>query len=223
MSKITMYYDTVSAYSLLAFELLVRYESTWGVPVELKPVTLGGIMEAAKNTPPGMNARKMAQLQKDFKLMSKLCEVETVGFMSNLVEAAGKLELQWLLALIATKHAGDKKLVQQSVAAAFALRWQDASLRDGGGRLDVSSAPLRAMCEKLGLDATATLAEANSQRAKDVLAANTQEALDHGAFGTPWIVVEHGGETHTIFGSDRMEAIALILGKKYQGPVPAKQ
>ncbi|KAJ9445400.1 Glutathione s-transferase kappa 2 [Diplonema papillatum] len=221
MSKITLFYDTISPYSLLAFELLMRYESTWGVPVDLKPVFLGGIMNAAKNTPPGMNPRKGKQLLKDFRLMSKLSEVESLPFMSNLFEAAGKMELQRLLALVAAEHAGNKKLVQQSVAAAFALRWKDASLRDGKNKLHVAPAHLRAMCEKLGLDATATLAEANSQRAKDALTANTKEALDHGAFGAPWIVVEHGGKTYTFFGSDRMEAIAFVLGKKYQGPVPA--
>ncbi|VDL77449.1 unnamed protein product [Nippostrongylus brasiliensis] len=44
---------------------------------------------------------------------------------------------------------------------------------------------------------------------------NTQDALDSGAFGAPWIVVHKGGEEHTFFGSDRLHLIAHLLGQKF--------
>lgn len=45
---------------------------------------------------------------------------------------------------------------------------------------------------------------AGSQEMKDSLKATTQQALDTGAFGAPWMLVTNGkGVTEPFFGSDR--------------------
>jgi 2-hydroxychromene-2-carboxylate isomerase len=49
-----------------------------------------------------------------------------------------------------------------------------------------------------------TVAAAESQEWKDKLLANTQKALDQGAFGAPWFWVRNAaGKEEPFFGSDR--------------------
>lgn len=54
---------------------------------------------------------------------------------------------------------------------------------------------------------------------KDKLKETTQEAIDLGAFGAPFIVFEVDGEQEVFFGGDRFEIIAHTLGKKWEGPL----
>ena len=64
----------------------------------------------------------------------------------------------------------------------------------------------------------AALALASSPAAKQGLVRNTQAAVDCGAFGAPWIVVDTAdGEKHCYFGSDRFELIA----HRHQLPYPS--
>ena len=54
---------------------------------------------------------------------------------------------------------------------------------------------------------------ASSQEAKDNLKKATQEALDRGAFGAPWIWVTNSkGEGEPFFGSDRYESLFAFGG-----------
>ena len=59
-----------------------------------------------------------------------------------------------------------------------------------------------------GLDAPAILAHAQTQPIKDRLAANTQAAVDRGAFGIPTFFV--GDEI--FFGKERLGQVEELLG-----------
>lgn len=54
---------------------------------------------------------------------------------------------------------------------------------------------------------------------KQELIDNTEEALSAGAFGAPTMIVKKAGsdQKHLIFGSDRFEVIAELLGLPYPG------
>jgi glutathione S-transferase kappa 1 len=58
---------------------------------------------------------------------------------------------------------------------------------------------------------------------KQQLIDNTDAAVAAGAFGAPTMIVKKAGSDkgHLIFGSDRFEMIALMLGQPYPG-VPAQ-
>lgn len=49
MASITMFYDVISPYSLLAFEILQRSGWSKTVAIEYVPVHLGGIMQVLKH------------------------------------------------------------------------------------------------------------------------------------------------------------------------------
>ena len=47
--RMTFYYDTISSYSWLAFEILQRYKPVWNLVIDLKPVLMEGITTTAGN------------------------------------------------------------------------------------------------------------------------------------------------------------------------------
>ena len=54
MSKavVDFYYDVVSPWSYIGFEVLLRYQSSWNIDINLRPVFLGGVMQGSGNQPP---------------------------------------------------------------------------------------------------------------------------------------------------------------------------
>ena len=79
-------------------------------------------------------------------------------------------------------------------------------------------------------DIPALLSSITSTEVKDTLKATVGEALDAGAFGAPFMVVQPGnssssssdvGEEMVFFGSDRFEQMAFSLGLPWHGPNPA--
>jgi glutathione S-transferase kappa 1 len=54
----------------------------------------------------------------------------------------------------------------------------------------------------------------DSTATKEQLKANTQAAVEHGAFGAPWQVLHlRNGTKEVVFGSDRFHVIAALLDK----------
>ena len=85
-------------------------------------------------------------------------------------------------------------------------------------------------------DIPALLSSITSTEVKDTLKATVGEALDAGAFGAPFMVVQPGSssssssssggggdesEEMVFFGSDRFEQMAFSLGLPWHGPNPA--
>ncbi|XP_045144670.1 LOW QUALITY PROTEIN: glutathione S-transferase kappa 1 [Echinops telfairi] len=80
-----------------------------------------------------------------------------------------------------------------------------------------------AAAEKAGMSreqAQGILEKISSPKVKNQLKESTEAACKHGAFGLPITVAHVDGQTHMLFGSDRMELLAFLLGEKWMGPVP---
>ncbi|KAK2096798.1 Glutathione S-transferase kappa 1 [Saguinus oedipus] len=57
------------------------------------------------------------------------------------------------------------------------------------------------------------LEKSSTSKVKSQLRETTEAACRYGAFGLPITVAHVDGQTHMIFGSDRMELLAYLLGK----------
>ncbi|XP_047018052.1 glutathione S-transferase kappa 1 isoform X2 [Ictalurus punctatus] len=55
---IELFYDVVSPYSWLAFEVLCRYRNVWNIELKFHPAFLGGVMQGSGNRPPAMVPNK---------------------------------------------------------------------------------------------------------------------------------------------------------------------
>jgi len=80
-----------------------------------------------------------------------------------------------------------------------------------------------AAAEKAGMSteqARGLLEKISTPNVKNKLKETTDAACKYGAFGLPITVAHLDGQTHMLFGSDRMELLAHLLGEKWMGPVP---
>ncbi len=60
----------------------------------------------------------------------------------------------------------------------------------------------------------------DTDEVKDSLRKMTDEAVEEGAFGLPYIVTKQYNKEDSYFGSDRFEIMAARLGVQWLGPVP---
>uniref|UniRef100_A0A914DVL9 DSBA-like thioredoxin domain-containing protein n=1 Tax=Acrobeloides nanus TaxID=290746 RepID=A0A914DVL9_9BILA len=83
---------------------------------------------------------------------------------------------------------------------------------------------IKEVCDKLKIaNSDKLISEINSQKVKDLLKKNTEEALAYGAFGAPWIVLKREGkEDSCFFGGDRFPILCNELGIEFQGPLKNK-
>ncbi|UYV79252.1 GSTK1 [Cordylochernes scorpioides] len=72
---VELFYDVVSPYSWLAFEVLCRYRPIWNLNLQFRPVLLGGIMKESGNRPPMMVPGKGLYMIKDIERLSKFYKV----------------------------------------------------------------------------------------------------------------------------------------------------
>ncbi|KAJ3050624.1 hypothetical protein HK097_008390 [Rhizophlyctis rosea] len=205
--KISLYYDSVSPYSWLAFEVLQRYQSTWGYELSLKPFFLGGIMQGSGNQPPAFIPSKAKYMQSDLPRNGKLFNVP-LNFPTAF--PVSTLKAQRALTYIKLHH-------PEKLADASRGLWKSYWSQNKNISLDTD---ILAVLQPLLPNPDKILTSTSDPQIKDELLRTTKEALDQGAFGAPWIEVEQeDGRKIYFWGSDRFEQMAMVLGKRWYGPL----
>ncbi|XP_068070042.2 glutathione S-transferase kappa 1 isoform X1 [Danio rerio] len=114
---VELFYDVVSPYSWLAFEVLCRYRNVWNIDLKLKPAFLGAVMHDSGNRPPGMIPNKFLYMTSDLKHVSEYFGVP-VRQPSNVFETMfekGSLKAMRFVTAVAEKEKeGDVKLERVS-------------------------------------------------------------------------------------------------------------
>ncbi|NP_001002560.1 glutathione S-transferase kappa 1 isoform X4 [Danio rerio] len=217
---VELFYDVVSPYSWLAFEVLCRYRNVWNIDLKLKPAFLGAVMHDSGNRPPGMIPNKFLYMTSDLKHVSEYFGVP-VRQPSNVFETMfekGSLKAMRFVTAVAEKEKeGDVKLERVSREL-----WNRIWSNDQDITLPASfaEAGLKAGLTASEVDELLTLA--TSQPIKDKLKSVTSEAIKYKCFGFPTIVCHVDGKPEIFFGSDRFEVMAHIIGEKWMGPNPVK-
>ncbi|NXC44935.1 GSTK1 transferase, partial [Penelope pileata] len=213
---VELFYDVVSPYSWLGFEVLCRYQHIWNIDLHFRPAFLGGIMQATGNKPPAMLPKRAEYLLKDIKRMAKYYQVPVTISQDDFQRVLGKSSLGAMRFITAIDMTQPKYL--EPLSREFWIRFwsqhEDISHVDS----------ILAVAGNAGLSSELTqklLEMTSSPAVKNRLKETTEEAIKYGAFGMPAVVAHFNGKPHLFFGCDRLELLASVIGEKWLGPVPS--
>jgi 2-hydroxychromene-2-carboxylate isomerase len=205
---IEFFFDCSSPWTWLAFHNLRAMAAELAVPVQWKPVLVGGIFNAVNPSVYEFRAKgvpaKQAYLKKDLGDWSRRAGLHIVFppkvFPVNSVKAMrGCL---WLL-----REGGPERMLPfaQAVFEAYWSREEDIS----------QDAVLAALCGTLGIDAAAFALGIAEPEIKAQLKANTDEVIARGGFGSPTIFV---GGHDMYFGNDRLPLVREAVLQRTAAP-----
>lgn len=217
---IELFYDVVSPYSWLGFEVMCRYRHVWNIELKLRPAFLGGVMQGSGNKPPGMVPNKFLYMSKDLNRLAEYFDVplQTPSDPFDVMFKKGSLTAMRFVAAVQEMEKGGDKQVEQVSRELWRRIWSEdkditepASLAEAAMKAGLSDSEIKEVFEL-----------STSKEIKDKLTSTTQDALDHGAFGFPLMVCHVSGKPEMFFGSDRFELMAHCIGEKWLGPQPDK-
>jgi glutathione S-transferase kappa 1 len=218
-TKVEIFFDVVSPYTYFGIHTLLRYEKQWNLEIVWRPVFLGGVMKGSKNQPPGFLPQRGAFLLEDLRRNAILFELPWLGTPSNFFTEVSRDVLQ-IQRLIAECTRSAPSQVPALVLAALHALHAEPSARSGD-ELHVTPELLARIAAKAGVSLSP------GKEAKELLTANTAEAVERGVYGSPTFFVTpraaaptagiEAGTPFLVFGSDRFEQLAKLLGKPYNG------
>ncbi|XP_068753578.1 glutathione S-transferase kappa 1-like [Montipora capricornis] len=211
---VELFYDVLSPYSWVAFEVLCRYRPKWNLDLKLCPFSLQGIMGLSGNKPPGVVPNKMLYMGKDLKRLRNYygIPISPPSDFVNSMFVKGSLPTMRLLTVVKDQY--PEKLEELSRQAWMRIWSRDEDI--------IEPESLQEVCKKVDISddqSQLLLSKIKEQAIKDKLKETTQRALDFGAFGAPVIIAYVNGEPHMFFGSDRFFLIAHLFGVEWEGPL----
>ncbi|KAM7202338.1 glutathione S-transferase kappa 1 [Naviculisporaceae sp. PSN 640] len=242
--KIDCYLDIVSFYSYLAFLDLIKNRKaleSHSVEVEFHPVFLGGINQGSGNKPPWTLPAKAVYGNYDARRSIDRFPGLAISFPEDLMAVA--MTVVPLRALHFIKAKFPRQTFETTMHYLMYRFWSAPNMDlskpqnvaqalseiplNFRGYLDgaiSSSTPQPITAQNSSSNLLFTPSEikqimegASASEFKDRLKAKTQEALDLGAFGAPWMWVTNSkGKGEPFFGSDRFHFIYKYLGLPVQ-------
>lgn len=201
MAKVEFLFDFGSPNAYLAHKVIPQIETRTGAKFVYIPVLLGGIFKLTGNKPPmvafGGIKNKMAYEQLEMRRF--IARHGLASFKFNPHFPVNTVAI--MRGAIAAEMEG---LLPAYVDAVFHHMWEEPKKMD-------DPAVIAAALAESGLDAKKLLAMAEMQEVKDRLRANTENAVERGAFGSPTFFV--GGEIY--FGKDRLPEVEEAIGRMY--------
>ncbi|XP_076135809.1 glutathione S-transferase kappa 1-like isoform X1 [Alosa pseudoharengus] len=218
LKLVELFYDVISPYSWLAFEVFCRYRNVWNINLKLRPALLGGVYKGAGNRSPDDVPRKFHYMAADLLRLGSYAGVplRVPAQPVNVLMTKGSLEAMRFVTAVAEKETGGDAQVEKVSRELWMRIWSNSqditqlsSLAEVGLNAGLSDKKVQELLEM-----------SQSKAIKDKLWTTTQEALDYGGFGFPLTVCHGNGEAKIFFGSDRFELMAHCLGEKWMGPQP---
>ena len=199
-AHIDFYFDLSSPWTRLAFGNSrpaldgLDYEITW------RPFLVGGVFNAVN--PSVYESRKpenAARLARSFGWLREWAELAGVAmnFPSEHHPVKSVHAMRFCCAL-----ENDQQALERFAGAAFEAYFTE------GRNLD-DPAVLAAIADEIGMDGAALAEQAGTQPVKDRLRANTEEAIERGAYGSPTLFVSGPGEgaERMYFGNDQLPLV----------------
>uniref|UniRef100_A0A5F8GXA8 Glutathione S-transferase kappa n=1 Tax=Monodelphis domestica TaxID=13616 RepID=A0A5F8GXA8_MONDO len=213
--KLELFYDVLSPYSWLGFELLCRYQNIWNINLQLRPSFIPGILKDSGNKPPALVPRKGKYMMMDLQHLKNFYQVPIripKDFLTVILEKGSLNAMRFLTAVNM-----EKPEMLENVSREL---WMRIWSRDE----DITEPwSIQAAAEEAGFSrkqAMSLLKKSSTEEVKNKLRENTNTAYKYGAFGLPTIVAHMDTKPCVFFSSDRIELLAHLLGEQWQGPVP---
>jgi 2-hydroxychromene-2-carboxylate isomerase len=201
MAAMEFFYDFVSPYSYLASTRVEAESRRVGGEVRFRPFLLGGVFKATGNRAPIETAAKGKHMWVDLQRWAK-----RLGVPFAVPPAFPIASILALRSALATEKQGRLVPFTHAVFRAYWAEGQDIA----------SPEVLSALVASVGLEGPAIVASAPEYKA--ALAAQTQEAVDRGAFGAPTFFVPTPSGEDMFVGNDRLELAVEALAAASRRP-----
>ncbi|MEM6900266.1 MAG: 2-hydroxychromene-2-carboxylate isomerase [Pseudomonadota bacterium] len=190
------FYDYTSPTAYIGDYAARELAERTGAEMIYRPMFLGGVMQATGNRPPGMVEAKARYMSMDVPRCAA-----RYGLAYQFNPAFPMKTLPILRATIGLED--DPETMARFRDACWARIWGEEGPKDLGQPEEIVD-----LCAALDLDPERILAMGKDENLKAKLAANTEEAIERGAFGAPTYFV--GDEM--FFGHDRLDYAEERLG-----------
>ncbi|XP_012933469.1 glutathione S-transferase kappa 1 isoform X4 [Heterocephalus glaber] len=170
-----LFYDVLSPYSWLGFEVLCRYRNIWNIKLQFRPTYIAGIMKDSGNKPPAMVPRKAQYMANDLRRLKEHFQVPLrfpKDFNSAVLEK-GSLSAMRFLTAVNMEHPESLEKVSREL---WMRIWsQDEDI--------VESQSILAAAQKAGLSAEKAqglLEKSSTAQVKNQLKETTEAACKYG-------------------------------------------
>ena len=199
MTRIEFFYDLSSPWTYMAFEAIQPILQETQAGIVWRPFLVGGVFNAAN---PGLYANRANTDTAKSRATGRWLKewAEFAGVPMNFPSPYHPLRSVNLMRFCCAIEE-DQPALERFSRAAFEAYFRDQRNLD-------DMAEVAAVAEACGLDGKTLAAVSQTQEVKDRLRANTQEAIDRGAFGSPSIFVDGG---HMYFGNDQLPLVRRRL------------
>ena len=199
MAKLDFIFDFASPNAYYAYQVLPAILARTGAEMEIHPVLLGGLFKITGNLPPMIAFGKVKG-----KLEYEILESKRFAEKHNLTDFKFNEHfpvntISIVRGLLAAQELNCEK---QYIDVVFSAIWEQSLKMD-------DPEVIAKVWNEGGLDAAAILELIQTDAIKEKLKANTQAAVDRGAFGIPTFFV--GDEM--FFGKERLEQVEEALMK----------
>jgi 2-hydroxychromene-2-carboxylate isomerase len=199
-AQVEFFFDCSSPWTYLGFEALCAAAQEDGFGVCFRPFLVGGVFNTVNPSVYEMRSKPVVPKARYF-----------TKDLHDWINRSG-LAIRWTpsifpvnsaRAMRACLVAADAGVCEAFARRVFQLYWSEDR--------DISQPDVLAeACAAAGLEAAATLAEADSPERKAQLRANTDELIARGGFGTPTFYV---GGTDMYFGQDRILLVREAMAR----------
>lgn len=191
---VEFHYDYSSPYSYLVSTQIEGLAARTGATIELRPFVLGAVFKSLER-PAGLLGAPPVKQRWQLADLQAWAEHYAVPF-----RFPSTFPFNAIRAMRQTLAAEEKGLGWAHTRAAFHAYWvDDRDLTDPAVLADVAAS--------IGLDGAELAARAEEQDIKDRLRANTDSAIERGAFGAPTFFFEE----RLYFGNDRLHFLEQAL------------
>jgi hypothetical protein len=195
-----VFYDLSSPWTRIAFANLRKAVAGTEIAVTWRPFLVGGVFNAVNQSV--YESRQNPESPKFRRSWVWLKEwADLAGVAMNFPSPHHPVKSVHAMRFCCALEQDQAALVRFSEAAFEAYFGEQRNIDDP----DV----LEAIADACGLDGKALGAATAGEECKQRLRANTEEAIDRGAFGSPTIFIDR---THMYFGNDQLPLVMQRLG-----------